>query len=138
MIQKYRLLIGSILGLGLVLIGASVGSSQLADASWPMFGHDLKHTGRSPYPGVQIPTKKWEYLTGFSIVSSPAIGADGTIYVGSRDNRNRLYAINPDGTKKWEFLTGDDVGFSPAIGADGTIYVGSLDHKLYAIGSSIL
>jgi outer membrane protein assembly factor BamB/tetratricopeptide (TPR) repeat protein len=76
-------------------------------------------------------TKKWEYLTGSYIYSSPAIGAEGIIYVGSNDYK--LYAINPDGTKKWEFLTGGYIYSSPAIGSDGTIYVGSYDKKLYAV-----
>ncbi len=76
-------------------------------------------------------TKKWEFQTGNDVWSSPAIGSDGTVYVGSNDDK--LYAINPDGTKKWEFQTGGSVGSSPAIGSDGTVYVGSHDHKLYAI-----
>jgi len=63
--------------------------------------------------------------------SSPAIGADGTIYVGSDDYN--LYAINPDGSQKWSFTTGAPIRSSPAIGTDGTIYVGSDDQKLYAI-----
>ena len=63
--------------------------------------------------------------------SSPAIGADGTIYVGSSDGN--LYAINPDGTQKWVFPTGESDLSSPALGADGTIYVGSWDTNLYAI-----
>jgi len=62
-------------------------------------------------------------------MSSPAIGADGTIYVGS----DKLYAINPNGTKKWAYATGDYINSSPAIGADGKIYVGSNDRNLYAI-----
>ena len=66
-----------------------------------------------------------------TIVSSPAIGADGTIYVGSWDSN--LYAINPNGTLKWSYATGYGIDSSPAIGADGTIYVGSVDHNLYAI-----
>ena len=65
--------------------------------------------------------------------SSPAIGSDGTIYVGANDNY--LYAINPDGSRKWRFKTGDFVTSSPAIGSDGTIYVGSGDNYLYAINS---
>ena len=74
-------------------------------------------------------TEKWSFETG-DWVSSPAIGPDGTIYVGSRDYR--LYAINPDGTKKWwSFWTEGAVGSSPAIGPDDTIYIGS--DKLYAI-----
>ncbi|MEW6620109.1 MAG: PQQ-binding-like beta-propeller repeat protein [bacterium] len=77
-------------------------------------------------------TKKWEFETGDSVESSPAIGVDGTIYVGSHDHK--LYAINPDGTKKWEFATESHVGSSPAIEVDGTVYVGSLyANKFYAI-----
>ena len=64
--------------------------------------------------------------------SSPAIGSDGTVYVGSDDNK--LYAINPkSGAKLWEFETGDRVSSSPTIGSDGTVYIGSEDGKLYAI-----
>ena len=64
--------------------------------------------------------------------SSPAIGSDGTVYVGSADTK--LYAINSkSGEKKWEFETGGAVTSSPAIGSDGTVYVGSVDKKLYAI-----
>jgi outer membrane protein assembly factor BamB len=64
--------------------------------------------------------------------SSPAIGSDGTVYVGSHDNK--LYAINgKSGAKLWGFVTGGRVRSSPAIGSDGTVYVGSQDKKLYAI-----
>ena len=70
-------------------------------------------------------------LIYFSSAAIPAIGADGTIYIGSNDKN--LYAINPDGSQKWMFTTGDYIVSSPAIGADGTIYVGSCDKNLYAI-----
>ena len=64
--------------------------------------------------------------------SSPAIGPDDTVYVGSGDNK--LYAINgKTGAKLWEFETGGNVYSSPAIGSDGTVYGGSEDNKLYAI-----
>ncbi|MBN1832744.1 MAG: PQQ-binding-like beta-propeller repeat protein, partial [Deltaproteobacteria bacterium] len=83
--------------------------------------------------------QKWACETGGYVYSSPAIGADGIIYVGSDDKK--LYAIdpdravNPDGTMtpKWVFETDNRVYSSPAVGADGTIYVGSHDFKLYAI-----
>jgi len=42
---------------------------------------------------------KWKFGTGDWVRSSPAIGEDGTIYVGSNDGY--LYAINPVGTLKW-------------------------------------
>ncbi|MDB4805128.1 immunoglobulin domain-containing protein, partial [bacterium] len=73
---------------------------------------------------VNINRFKWRFLIPYlgMVYSSPAIGSDGTIYVGS--NSGNLYAINPDGTQKWAFETGGGVSSSPAIGSDGTIYVG--------------
>jgi outer membrane protein assembly factor BamB len=74
----------------------------------------------------------WQFETGGEVWSSPAIGSDGTVYVGSNDYK--LYAINgKSGVKLWEFETGGNVSSSPAIGSDGTVYVGSYDKKLYAI-----
>ena len=58
---------------------------------------------------------------------SAAIGADGTIYVGSWDGK--LYAISPYGTLKWSYTTGGSVRSAPALGADGTVYVGSEDKQ---------
>jgi outer membrane protein assembly factor BamB len=76
--------------------------------------------------------KLWEFKTGSAVRSSPAIGPDGTVYIGSDDNK--LYAINgQSGVKLWEFETGDLVHSSLVIGSDSTVYVGSADNKLYAI-----
>jgi outer membrane protein assembly factor BamB len=38
--------------------------------------------------------KLWEFRTGYHVLSSPAIGSDGTVYVGSDDFK--LYAIKTD------------------------------------------
>ena len=38
--------------------------------------------------------KLWEFETGGEVQSSPAIGSDGTVYVGSFDKK--LYAIKTD------------------------------------------
>ncbi len=81
--------------------------------------------------------EKWKYYIGgqgfnnSAAWSSPTVGADGTVYVGS--DTHSLYAISPDGLLKWVFVTGNGIDSSPAIGADGTIYVGSGDTYLYAI-----
>lgn len=88
-----------------------------------------------PGPGSGL----WTFTAGdsfsSSIWSSPAIGPDGTIYVGS-DN-NRLYAVNPlDGSKLWHFQTGGRVYSSPAVGPDGVIYVGSHDGNVYAVDAN--
>ena len=103
----------------------------LADSPWPKFRQNLQNAGRSPYTGPETPQLKWSFTTGGAVFSSPAIGADGTIYIGSLDSK--VYAISLDSSLKWSFTTGGVVRSSPAIGADGTIYVGSRDHKLYAI-----
>ena len=98
---------------------------------WPMFSHDCRSTCLSPYDTSRNPGKlKWSFKTGSIVGSSPTVGSDETIYVGSWDNK--LYAIYPNGTEKWNFPTGDLVS-SPTIGSDGTIYAGSTDYNLYAI-----
>ena len=76
---------------------------------------------------------KWSYQTGNWIGSKPAIGKDGTIYIGNY--ANKVNALNPNGSLKWSYQTGGSVWSSPAIGADGTIYVGSNDDKVYALRS---
>jgi outer membrane protein assembly factor BamB len=56
---------------------------------------------------------KWTVTTGDMVTISPAIAADGTVYVGSYDHK--LYAITPAGQVKWTVATGDEVDSSPAI-----------------------
>ena len=75
-------------------------------------------------------TQKWNYTTGSSIRSSPAIGGDRTIYFSSG---KIIYALNSNGTQKWNYTMGDSNYASPVINADGTIYIGSYDQNLYAI-----
>ena len=79
---------------------------------------------------------KWSFATGHYVDSSPVIGADGTIYVGSSDWN--FYALNPDGSEKWRYSygagPGGGSGAGAAIGLDGTLYVtmGVDPRKLYA------
>jgi outer membrane protein assembly factor BamB len=82
---------------------------------------------------TNLGTLKWRYRTSDfrEIISSPAIGSDGTIYFGSLNDT--LYALNPNGTLKWCYSTNRDIYSSPAIGTDGTIYFGSYDNFLYAL-----
>jgi hypothetical protein len=112
------------------------------DSPWPMFCHDVRHTGRSPYnTSGNAGFIKWKFKTEEWVDSSPAIDKNGTIYVGSCGYWGPLYAVYPNGTEKWGFETnpgGGSVGWiksSPAIGEDGTVYVGSFDGNLYAINS---
>lgn len=76
-------------------------------------------------------TEKWRYPVDNYVDADPAIGNDGTIYIGS-DNGN-LYAMYPNGTLKWTFGTGDDIRGPASIANDGTIYFCSWDDYLYAV-----
>lgn len=67
------------------------------------------------------------------IVSTPAVGADGTVYIGSLDNN--LYAINANGTLQWALDTGDQVFASPTIAPDGTIIIGSRSGNVFAVNT---
>ena len=106
-----------------------IGATRAGD--WWTFHRDQTHTGHSPYTGLSTAQQRWAFLAGLDVYSSPAIAADGTIYVGSLDDN--LYAISPAGKQKWAFLTGGSIMSSPAIGADGTVYVGSFDKNVYAL-----
>ena len=49
---------------------------------------------------AKVRTPIWEFETGDQVPSSPAIGSDGTVYVGSNDKK--LYAVNgKTGVKLW-------------------------------------
>jgi len=72
----------------------------------------------------------WRYDVGDRVYASPAIGANGNIYVTTT---RRVYALDVNGTELWNYYFGFNSHFgSPAIGADGTIYVAHYT-SLYAI-----
>jgi outer membrane protein assembly factor BamB len=90
----------------------------------------------TPASGVAASEVIWQYRTGFEVWTSPVIGVDGTIYVGSRDGY--FYAFYPNGCVKWSYPVSVPGAYSfkqssPAIAPDGTIYIGATDFKLYAI-----
>ena len=80
---------------------------------------------------VRPDTLRWRYLTGRAITSSPALGLDGTVYVGSQDGY--LYAVSPQCILRWRYQTGRLLQSSPAVAADGTVYFGSDDGYIYAV-----
>ncbi len=86
-------------------------------------------------------SKKWESIVGGEkgILSFPAIGPDGTIYVGSAttgESDGTLYALDgKSGAMLWEFAAGSQLP-NPAVASDGTVYVPGYHDgstKLYAL-----
>ncbi len=91
-------------------------------------------------------TEKWHFPIGngdtaVSIDSSPAVGGDGTIYVGftaghvivGQQPAGGVVAVNPNGTQKWMYGPIGGVDSSPSVDGAGTIYFGSHDHFFYAV-----
>ena len=82
-------------------------------------------------------TVRWVFNGVDWFDSSPAIGSDGTVYIGCWDDY--LYALDAHSFKLgptsylWRYKTGSAVTATPTIGPDGTIYVGSMDGFMYAI-----
>jgi len=101
----------------------AVSSNGPMDSAWPMFQHDAKHTGRSPY-GKEGNWRmmKWRFYTDAFVESPPVIDKNGTIYFGSR----YFYALNLDGTLKWQYTTKEAIEHSPAIDENGNIYFGTV------------
>jgi outer membrane protein assembly factor BamB len=75
---------------------------------------------------------------GIGSSTSPAVGPDGTIYVGA--NNSDFYAIKPDGTLKWKFEAEPEVAgiwSSPALSPDGKIvYFGANKGGVYALNTA--
>jgi len=59
---------------------------------WPMFHHDLTHSGYSTSTAPTTNQTLWNYTTGNVVYSSPAV-ADGVVFVGSFDHK--VYAFAP-------------------------------------------
>jgi outer membrane protein assembly factor BamB len=73
----------------------------------------------------------WRFNTREWVISSPAVGSDGTIYVGSY-NQN-IYALSPAGEVIWKYKTDKYVSSSATLAPGGTLYIGSDDNYLYAL-----
>gem|GEM_PF-3003443 len=73
---------------------------------------------------------KWETKLNCRVSSfaSPAIGSDGTLYIGA----DSLYAIDQEGTTLWSSDIAGGAISSPAISQSGTIYVASKEGIVHA------
>ncbi len=110
------------------------------DSPWPMYCHDIRHTGRSPYSTSDNAFyNKWWYKCDNYIEGSAVIDKDRVIYFASAESNQRyLFALNPNGSLKWKFEIGGNVKSSPAIDENGVIYFGTVYNvasgdRLYAL-----
>jgi outer membrane protein assembly factor BamB len=94
------------------------------DSPWPMYSHDLRHTGLSPYSTSDNPLVEiWRFpLSTDCFYAGFILDSDGTIYGGSA----YIYAINSNGTMKWAYPTYGLIESTPAIDENGVIYIGTI------------
>ncbi len=123
------------IGIGAIVCALQgIGWAQLQpDAPWPSLGRDYQNSRRTTLGAPTNGSLRWIYNAGNSTFASPAVAADGTIYVPTRVG---VDAVRPNGTRRWRWYAGIGAPFcTPAIGADGTIYVitSPNDAKLVAL-----
>ena len=76
-----------IITFGLILVLLFSGTVSTAQAGdWPMFHHDLRHTGYVDDTISDDLELLWSYTTGAGVYSSPAVAA-GKVFVGSYYNK---------------------------------------------------
>lgn len=117
--------------LGLTCVELSIAETSTSD--WPMFNHDLAHTGTATSKAPTINQTLWTFTTAGPVETSPAV-VDGIVYVGSNDGC--VYALNAaDGTLIWNYSTGGPVQSSPAV-VDGVVYIGGFhSHEVFALNA---
>jgi outer membrane protein assembly factor BamB len=107
---------------------------------WPTMRRDLRNTAQSPVVGRYHGDRPWAFQTGKGIFSTPIVGGDGTIYVGSADTY--FYAISAKGKRLWRFKTGNLIDSAGFIGAwnpklhTNPVIVPSGDTYLYELRSN--
>ena len=76
----------------------------------------------------------WSAIVGSTVYHTPAIAADGTIYLST--DTAILHSYTPGGVENWKITNLPGSNSSPSIGDDGTIYVGGPDGRLVAFDSA--
>ena len=101
------------------LQGASQQSRNLSTDWWPVFHHDLAHSGYSNSLAPDTCHVVWVYQTDILILASPVV-ADGNVYIGSN---HTYYCLNAStGEKIWGCITDGWAEGNPAVD-NGKIYL---------------
>ena len=100
------------------------------DAPWPLRGGCPKRAGVSTNAGPSVAAVKWS-LPMAAGDSSPAIGADRLIWVGTTDGD--VIVLSANGIVQSALHTGGAVRSSPARSPGGLTVIGSSDGNLYGV-----
>jgi outer membrane protein assembly factor BamB len=114
-----------------------VGVSSTGNVLWSLATDGDADTAAAPTPdhGLVFAAKDtlyfvrkdgtvvWRVRSKRKIYSSPAVGPDGTVFVGAQDRR--VYGIRRTGTVRFATGVDQDVDCAPSLGERGTLYVGT-------------
>jgi outer membrane protein assembly factor BamB len=131
--------------LALLLTSMLVLAAKIQPASadgvdwWPMFHHDLTHSGYSTSTGPAANHTMWSFRAADSVLSSPAV-VDGRVYIGSNgvlgSPVRNFYCLDAvTGALNWSFAANGNVFSCPAVD-NGRVYVGSDSGFFYCLDAS--
>ena len=114
--------------------GNNIFPNVFVEGPWPMYCHDARHTGCSPYSTVDnLGIEKWRFDTINECSGSPIIDKEGVVYIGGF----YLFAVNPNSTAKWQYTINGRIVSAPAIDENGILYFGAIwNEYLFALYSS--
>lgn len=100
-------------------------------ASASQYRGDRRRTGRSPVVGPSSVVEAFHRATQGLVVGQAAVGADGSIYFGSRDGS--FHALEPSGGIRFRHALGGDIYSSAALDEERhTVWVGCDADLLFA------
>lgn len=137
--EKAAIRIGEVIGIVLIFFGTSISpgllagtgraiseqSTELSTDWWPMFHHDLTHSGFSTSVGPSTNDVAWTYQTDMLILASPVV-ADGKVYIGSNHVYDCLDAQS--GAQIWNYTTDGWAEGNAAVDND-SVYVVSRNQE---------
>ena len=95
--------------------------------AWPVFLHDVYHTGLAESAGPMTDNEVWNFSLGAcnELVMPPTLSG-GVVYVGNA--ADALFAVNEtNGTQLWNYTDGQTIYSAPVV-ANGIVYFGSQDY----------
>ena len=126
-------------------VRASGDTTALLDSPWPMYGHDAKHTFRSPLVGpadgnLLAPTELDSLIDTEAVVTDQGLFVFGGGFLdpdhvsprGGNSLRGMMFGVRADGYVLWRQQEGGEIGSaSGALDTNGFVYHGGRDNHLW-------